>query len=47
MGCAKALMSHIGVPIGPARLPNSNPDAAAIKSMLAELAEIGFFAWKD
>jgi N-acetylneuraminate lyase len=47
MGCAKALMCHIGVPIGPARLPNANPDAAGIKSMLAELGEIGFFEWKD
>ena len=47
MGCAKALMVHLGVPVGPARLPNANPDAAAVKAMLDELAQIGFFAWKD
>ncbi|MBM3990630.1 MAG: N-acetylneuraminate lyase [Planctomycetes bacterium] len=47
MGCAKALMVHLGVPVGPARLPNANPDAAAVKAMLAELEQIGFFDWRD
>ena len=47
MGCAKALMVHLGVPVGPARLPNANPDAAAVKATLAELEQIGFFGWKD
>ena len=47
MGCAKALMTHLGVPVGPARLPNGNPDAAGIKAMLGELDAIGFFTWKD
>lgn len=47
MGCAKALMGHLGVPVGPARLPNGNPDAAGVKAMLGELEEIGFFSWKD
>ena len=47
MGCAKALMSHLGVPVGPARLPNANPDAVGVKAMLGELEEIGFFDWKD
>ena len=47
MGCAKALMTHLGVPVGPARLPNGNPDAAGVKAMLGELDAIGFFAWKD
>jgi N-acetylneuraminate lyase len=47
MGCAKALMVHLGVPVGPARLPNSNPDAAGLEAMLGELDAIGFFSWKD
>ncbi len=47
MGCAKALMAHLGVPVGPARLPNGNPDAAGVKAMLGELDAIGFFSWKD
>ena len=47
MGCAKALMGHLGVPVGPARLPNANPDAAGVKAMLGELEAIGFFGWKD
>jgi N-acetylneuraminate lyase len=45
MGAAKALMGHLGVPLGPARLPNGNPDAAEIKQMLGELEAIGFFSW--
>jgi N-acetylneuraminate lyase len=47
MGCAKALMAHLGVPVGPARLPNANPDATAVRQMLEELQQIGFFGWKD
>ena len=47
MGCAKALMTHLGVPVGPARLPNGNPDAAGVKVMLGELDAIGFFSWKE
>lgn len=47
MGSAKALMAHLGVPVGPARLPNANPDAAAVKAMLGELEAIGYFGWKD
>jgi len=45
MGAAKALMSHLGVPLGPARLPNGNPDAAETKKMIGELDAIGFFSW--
>jgi N-acetylneuraminate lyase len=45
MGAAKALMGHLGVPLGPARLPNGNPDAAETKQMLGELEAIGFFNW--
>ena len=45
MGAAKALMGYLGVPLGPARLPNGNPDAAETKQMLGELEAIGFFSW--
>ena len=45
MGAAKALMGHLGVPLGPARLPNGNPDDAEIKKMIGELEAIGFFSW--
>jgi len=45
MGAAKALMGQLGVPLGPARLPNGNPDAAETKQMLGELEAIGFFSW--
>jgi N-acetylneuraminate lyase len=47
MGAAKALMSHLGVPLGPARLPNGNPDAAEAKKMIGELEAIGFFSWNS
>jgi N-acetylneuraminate lyase len=47
LGSAKALMTHLGVPVGPTRLPNANPDAASVKAMLTELEAIGFFQWKD
>ena len=45
MGAAKALMGHLGVPLGPARLPNGNPDTAETKKMIGELEAIGFFNW--
>jgi N-acetylneuraminate lyase len=45
MGAAKALMGHLGVPLGPARLPNGNPDAAETKKMIGELEALGFFTW--
>ena len=45
MGAAKALMGHLGVPLGPARLPNGNPDATETKKMIGELEAIGFFSW--
>lgn len=47
MGAAKALMVRLGVPVGPARLPQGNPGADALKAMFAELDGIGFFAWND
>ena len=45
MGAAKALMGHLGVPLGPARLPNGNPDATEVKKMIGELEAIDFFGW--
>jgi N-acetylneuraminate lyase len=47
MGCAKALMTSLGVPVGPARLPNGNPDAATWQKVEAELREIGYYDWRD
>ena len=45
MGCAKALMRHLGVPVGPARLPQKNPSAAEVEAMLKDLEAIGYFSW--
>lgn len=45
MGAAKALMGYLGVPLGPARLPNGNPTKAEFATMVAELDSLGFFTW--
>lgn len=45
MGCAKAVLGWQGVPVGPARLPQSNPSAATLKELRSELEAIGFFEW--
>ncbi len=45
MGCAKAVLGWQGVPLGPARLPQGNPSAAALKDLKSELEAIGFFQW--
>jgi N-acetylneuraminate lyase len=45
MGAAKATMKMLGVDIGPARLPNSNLDAAQLKQLRAKLEALGFFEW--
>lgn len=45
MGAAKATMKILGVDVGPARLPNINPDAAQLKQLRARLGAIGFFEW--
>jgi len=47
LGAAKALMRELGVPVGPARLPNGNPSPAELKAMLGELEAMGYFSWKD
>jgi N-acetylneuraminate lyase len=45
MGAAKALMRHLGVPLGPARLPNGNPTKEEFAALLAELEALDFFSW--
>jgi len=45
MGAAKALMDFLGVPVGPARLPNLSPDAAQRKQLREQLDAIGFWDW--
>ena len=45
MGAAKAVMGMLGVDVGPARLPHSNPDASQSAKLRAELDQLGFFDW--
>jgi N-acetylneuraminate lyase len=45
MGAAKALMEMLGVPVGPARLPNSNPTPEQKSALRAKLEALGFFEW--
>lgn len=45
LGTAKALMSHLGVPVGPARLPLGNPDEIQIETLIARLKALGFDSW--
>jgi N-acetylneuraminate lyase len=47
MGAAKALMEMLGVPVGPARLPNTNPTAQQIAILRGKLEAMGFFEWID
>lgn len=47
LGAAKALMRELGVPVGPARLPNGNPTPDELRAMLGELESMGYFSWKD
>jgi dihydrodipicolinate synthase/N-acetylneuraminate lyase len=37
LGTAKALMTHLGVPVGPARLPLTNPTQSQISQLLEKL----------
>jgi N-acetylneuraminate lyase len=43
MGAAKAVMRMLGVPVGPARLPNGNLNADQTASLRVELEKLGFF----
>ena len=45
MGTAKALMCRLGVPVGPARSPLSNPTPAQVDALLARLDDLGFNRW--
>ncbi len=45
MGAAKAVMKILGVDVGPARLPHSNPDVGTIKALREDLETMGFFDW--
>lgn len=45
LGTAKALMTRLGVPVGPARLPLENPTAAQVDALIDRLASIGFAEW--
>ena len=45
MGTAKALMSRLGVPVGPARSPLGNPTPAEIDAVIAKLDTLGFGEW--
>lgn len=45
MGAAKALMSRLGVPVGPARAPFGNPTSREVDSLLQQLDALGFASW--
>jgi N-acetylneuraminate lyase len=45
LGTAKALMSRLGVPVGPARQPLGNPSAEQIDTLLTRLDALGFAEW--
>lgn len=45
MSAAKAVMKMLGVPVGPARLPHGQLDAAQEKALQSDLEAMGFFDW--
>ena len=45
LGAAKAVMTMLGVSVGPARLPNTTPTVEETKKLQAELTSLGFFDW--
>lgn len=45
LGAAKKLMTHLGVPVGPARLPLGNPTQEQFDALLAKLNALGFQDW--
>lgn len=45
LGAAKALMTRLGVPVGPARLPLGNPTSAQVDALSDKLTAIGFSEW--
>ena len=45
MGEAKAVMGFLGVPVGPARLPNGNLSSIQTTELRQKLETMGFFEW--
>lgn len=45
LGAAKALMTRLGVPVGPARLPLGNPSTAQVDALMEKLDALGFQQW--
>ena len=45
LGAAKAVMDMLGVPVGPARLPNNNPTAEQLVALRSKLEAMSFFDW--
>ena len=45
LGTAKALMTRLGVPVGPARLPLGNPTDEQVDDLLERLDKLGFANW--
>jgi N-acetylneuraminate lyase len=45
MGAAKATMGMLGVPVGPARLPNQSLTAGQLSELRGDLEKLGFFEW--
>ena len=45
MGTAKALMCRLGVPVGPARAPLTNPTDAQMDAAMSTLDGLGFAEW--
>lgn len=45
LGTAKALMTRLGVPVGPARLPLGNPPSDRIDALIHKLRDLGFDDW--
>ncbi len=45
MGASKAVMTMLGVDVGPARLPNTTPTPEQVKQLRHDLEQLGFFDW--
>jgi dihydrodipicolinate synthase/N-acetylneuraminate lyase len=45
MGTAKALMCRLGVPVGRARAPLTNPTRAQMDTVMSRLDSLGFGEW--
>ena len=44
---AKAVMALLGVPVGPARLPNVSLTSNQITRLRIDLEMLGYFGWLD